>query len=116
MKIAIIGSRRINIKNIDEYILDGVTEIVSGGAKGVDSDAKEYAERTGIKYTEFLPQYDKYKKAAPLKRNIEIIEYSDRVIAFWDGSSKGTRFVIEECRKRNKTIDVFVIGKRYDGC
>ena len=50
MKIAIVGSRKITVENIGEYIPEG-SEIVSGGAKGVDSCAAEYAEKNEIKHT-----------------------------------------------------------------
>lgn len=43
MKLAIIGSRQITRIHIDPYIPAGVTEIVSGGAKGIDTLAKDYA-------------------------------------------------------------------------
>ncbi len=109
MKVAIIGSRGLEIDDIEKYIPDIVTEIVSGGAKGVDKCAREFAIKWGLKLTEFLPEYEKYKKGAPLKRNLQIIDYADMVIAFWDGESKGTRFVIDNCRERNKEIKVIVV-------
>ena len=71
MKIAIIGSRTLKIDDIEKYIPDNVTEIVSGGAMGVDLSAREYAVKRGIKLSEFLPEYEKYKKGAPLKRNLQ---------------------------------------------
>ena len=109
MKVAIIGSRSIEIENLSEYIPKETTEIVSGGAKGVDTSAREYAIANSIKLTEFLPEYEKYKKGAPLMRNLKIIEYSDIVIAFWDGKSKGTKFVIDNCNKTGKKIMVHTI-------
>ena len=57
MKIAIIGSRTLNINDIDKYIPEGVTEIVSGGAKGIDTCAAVYAKCHGIKLKVFLPEY-----------------------------------------------------------
>lgn len=108
MKVAIIGSRNLTVTDIEKYLPINVTEIVSGGARGIDTCAKNYAIRKGIKITEFLPQYDKYGRGAPLKRNLQIIDYSDMVIAFWDGKSRGTRYVIENCRKRNKKVTVFI--------
>jgi len=111
-KIAIIGSRGLQIENLGEYLPEDVTEIVSGGAKGIDTCAREYALANGIKLVEFLPEYEKYAKAAPLKRNIQIIEYSDEVIAFWDGKSKGTKFVIDYCRKISKNVVVYVITEK----
>lgn len=108
MKIAIIGSRNISIDDLGKYLPDNITEIVSGGAKGVDTCAKEHATRNNIRITEFLPEYAKYGRAAPLKRNIQIIEYADEVLAFWDGQSKGTKFVIDTCEKLNKKITIIL--------
>ena len=109
MKVAVIGSRNIQIENLSKYLPRETTEIVSCGAKGVDTSAREYAIANSIKLTEFLPDYEKYKRGAPLKRNIQIIEYADVVIAFWDGKSKGTKFVIDNCNKIGKKVVVFTI-------
>lgn len=108
MKIAIIGSRGLKIEDFEKYLPKSTNEIVSGGARGIDTCAREYALKNDIKLTEFLPDYKKYGKAAPLRRNLEIIEYSDLVIAFWDGKSRGTEFVIKNCRNKNKQIKVYV--------
>ena len=110
MKIAIIGSRNIKIADFGKYLPENTLEIVSGGARGVDTDAREYAEKNNIPLKEFLPDYRRYGRGAPLKRNIEIIEYADKVIAFWDGKSKGTKFVIDNCKKTGKDVEVFIIS------
>lgn len=60
MKVAIIGSRNRTVPNLEDYLPEGTTEIISGGAKGVDQSAREYALAHGIKLTEFLPEYAKY--------------------------------------------------------
>lgn len=109
MKVAIIGSRSLDIQNIGKYLPENVTEIVSGGAKGIDSCAADYASHHGIKLTVFSPEYEKYGKAAPLKRNLQIIEYSDIIIAFWEGKSKGTKYVIDTCQKKNKPLQVILM-------
>lgn len=108
MKVAIIGSRNMIIDNIEKYLPENVSEIVSGGAKGVDSCARDYAVKNNIKLTEFLPEYKRYGKNAPIIRNNKIIDYSDIIIVFWDGESKGTKYVINECKKRNKNIKINV--------
>ncbi|MBE6911174.1 MAG: DUF2493 domain-containing protein [Ruminococcaceae bacterium] len=109
MKVAIIGSRNITVENLGDYLPENTTEIVSGGAKGVDICAREYAVENGIKLTEFLPDYARYRRGAPLKRNIQIIEYADTVLAFWDGKSKGTKFVIDNCEKTGKEVKVIIL-------
>lgn len=109
MKVAVIGSRDLMVNNLAEYLPPNITEIVSGGAKGIDFCARRYAETNGVKLTEFLPEYEKYKRSAPLKRNIQIIEYSDLVLAFWDGESRGTKYVIDNCKKRGVPIKIIRI-------
>ena len=111
MKVAIIGSRNLKVLNLQKYLPEGVTEIVSGGAKGIDSCAKDYAVNKKIKITEFLPQYEKFGRVAPLKRNDLIIDYSDIVLAFWDGSSRGTKYVIDNCKKKNRPIKVYLLNE-----
>ena len=106
MKLAVIGSRGLLVKNLGDYLPQNVTEIVSGGARGIDTCAREYALIHGIKLTEFLPEYSKYGREAPLKRNLLIIDYADEVLAFWDGRSKGTKYVMEQCRKKKKKVTV----------
>lgn len=108
MKLAIIGSRNLEINDLNKYIPKGVSEIVSGGAKGIDTCAHAFATENGIKLTEFLPDYKSYGRAAPLKRNLEIIDYADEILAFWDEKSKGTKFVINAAKKQNKKVTVIL--------
>ena len=82
MKIAVIGSRSLTVVDLAQYLPIGVTEIVSGGARGVDTSAREYAHAHGLSCVEFLPDYAKYGRSAPLRRNLQIIEYADMVLAF----------------------------------
>ncbi len=109
MKVAVIGSRNLTVEDLGQYLPEGTTEIVSGGAKGVDTCAREYALAKGLKLTEFLPEYNRYGRGAPLKRNLQIIDYADLVVAFWDGRSRGTEYMIDNCKKRNKKIYLFVL-------
>lgn len=99
MKVAIIGSRTLSEIEIGAYLPENTTEIVSGGAKGVDSCARAYALEHEIPLREFLPDYRRYGRGAPLKRNLQMLDYADLVIAFWDGTSHGTKFVIDHCHK-----------------
>ena len=107
MKIAVVGSRSVNVVDIGKYI-DGCKEIVSGGAKGADTCAIEYANKNGIKATVFLPEYERYGRAAPIIRNKQIVDYADKIVAFWDGSSKGTLSVIKYAKKTKKPCNVII--------
>ena len=108
MKVAVIGSRELKVNNLEKYLPKEVTEIVSGGARGIDTSAREYALKNNIKLKEFLPEYEKYGRSAPLKRNIQIIDYADMVLAFWDGKSRGTKFVIDNCKRIGKRVKIFI--------
>ena len=113
MKVAVIGSRGLTVtEDLGRLMPEGVTEIVSGGARGIDTCAKEYALANGLKLTEFLPEYELYGRAAPLMRNDMIVEYANVVLAFWDGQSRGTAYVIRKCRELNKPCRVFVRARK----
>lgn len=109
MRVAVVGSRNITIENIEKYLPEGTKEVISGGAKGVDTSARSCALRCGFQLTEILPEYQRYGKAAPIKRNELIIEAADFVLVFWDGKSHGTAFVIEKCRKKQIPHQVYII-------
>ena len=68
--------------------------------KGFSSD-EEY-----VQITVFLPEYKKYGRAAPILRNRMIVDYADKVIAFWDGCSRGTLSVIKYAESIGKPCEV----------
>ena len=113
MIIAIIGSRNFSdygllCKTITK-IQDGgieITEIVSGGARGADSLASKFALENKIKLKEFLPDWDTLGKSAGYSRNIDIIDYCQAVIAFWDGKSTGTMNSLHLARRQKKLTKV----------
>ena len=113
MRVAVIGSRSLKI-DLEELIPKEATVIISGGAVGVDTKAKEYAIMHKLELIEFLPDYKKYARYAPLKRNDQIIENADLVIAIWDGKSRGTKYVIDKCNTQNKRIKVILCESRKD--
>ena len=108
MRLAVVGSRSLTNIVLDKYVCDEVEEIVSGGAVGVDFCAAQYARDRGLKLTEFLPQYERYGRAAPIARNKEIVNYADKVIVFWDGNSRGTLSVIKYAQKIGKSLEVIL--------
>ena len=105
MKVAVVGSRSITVEKLEEYLTDA-EEIVSGGAKGVDICAAQYARENGLILTEFLPEYKRYGRAAPIVRNKKIVDYADRVVVFWDGKSKGSLSVIRYVEQVGKDCKV----------
>lgn len=108
MKTAIIGSRNLNV-DISKYIPEETTIIISGGAKGIDTLASEYAYINNIPIIIFKPEYSKYGKFAPLARNKLIVEEADFIVAIWDGQSRGTLFTINYAKKLGKPIKIYTI-------
>ena len=100
MLVAIIGSREIYGYGLDElisHIPQNASELVSGGAAGVDALAEQAAGRLGLPIRVFRPDYDRDGRFAPLVRNSEIVGYADLVLAFWDGRSRGTADTLRKC-------------------
>lgn len=109
---AIVGSRNFNCKKLLYDTLNdyNISLIVSGGAKGADSLAEEYAKDNNIPTKIFLLDWSKGRSAG-IQRNHNIILASDAVIAFWDGKSKGTEHSINLAKKYKKML---LIIKSFD--
>ncbi len=113
--MAIVGSRDftnydIIAKHVDDIIADNnltITHIVSGGASGVDSLAKQYANKHNYQLVEYLPDWAAYGKAAGPMRNTLIINAADVCVAFPTANSRGT---YDSIKKANaKPIPTWVI-------
>lgn len=126
-KVIVAGGRDLTDYNfvrgfLDYYfhkkIEEGYTiEIVSGGAKGADSQGAHYSKVVlDRKPTEFpapwgdidgKSQYEigynykgnSYWKLAGSFRNGQMAEYADALIAFWDGKSTGTKNMIKQAKQ-----------------
>lgn len=109
MKLLIVGSRSISDIDISEYISEKAELIISGGASGVDTVAEEYADKNKISKLILRPQYELYRRAAPLKRNDLMVDICDNIIVFWDGKSKGTKHTIDYARKKGKPLTIVKI-------
>lgn len=109
MKVAVIGSRAITNLDLTPYLPPDCTEILSGGARGVDTCAADYARAHGLLLTELRPDYRRYGRGAPHVRNRAIVDGADTVLAFWDGRSRGTASVINYCKKVGKPCRVFLL-------
>lgn len=110
MITTVAGSRCIHNRRFLEAILGQfhITYLRSGGAMGVDKLAEHWAYSNHINFTLYLPDYPVYgNKVAPIMRNIEMIKGSERLIALWDGQSKGTAHIIKEALKRRVETHVY---------
>lgn len=114
MKIIIAGSRSLsNFNLVKENVISFIKEnnidnpeIVSGTAKGADRLGEKFANEFGFTVKKFPAQWDKYGKSAGYKRNEEMANYADTLIAFWDGESKGTKHMIDIANKSKLNVKV----------
>lgn len=107
MKVIIAGSRELT--NCDKALdyLDPSDEIVSGGARGIDSAAIRLAKEHGFRLCVMNADWEKWGKSAGYKRNRQMAEYADKLIAFWDGHSKGTEHMIRTMQQMEKPVIIF---------
>lgn len=109
MVVAVVGCRNsgaLTVERVMAEIPPECTGIISGGAIGVDTLAKQAATRLGLPFAEYKPDYELFGKLAPLCRNTTIVERADLVIAFWDGHSRGTLDTIQKAWKLEKPVRV----------
>ncbi len=106
MKVAVIGSREFKDYNLMCETLKkfDITILISGGAVGADSLGERYAKENNIETIIFKPDWNKFGKQAGFLRNTTIIENSDIVIAYWNGTSRGTADSINKAKNLNKQV------------
>ena len=109
MKILIAGSRNIEAFDLSPYSPKETTLIISGGAKGIDKIAEEYADKHKISKLILLPQYNLYGKSAPIKRNEMMVDIADTVIFVWNGKSRGTKSTLQYSKKKNKNVILITV-------
>jgi len=108
-RVAVFGSRDWgDPQPIIDFIgnLPKGTVVVTGGARGVDSIAEEYALKRGLVAVVVKPPWEALGRRAGAVRNRVIVELSDRGMAFWDGKSRGTMITVEMFHAAHKPVQV----------
>ena len=102
MKLLIIGSRTITNFDLTGHVPEETSLIISGGAKGVDTIAEQYADSHGIEKLIIKPQYEKFGRAAPIKRNEEMVELADTVLAIWGRQVERNKIYRRLCSEKRQ--------------
>lgn len=109
-KVAIVGSRRFSdyetFCKVLDPILPKIALVVSGGARGADSMAERYAKEHGIVLLVYPADWKKYGKRAGFRRNVVIANVADKMVAFVDKESRGTRHAIKKMQQLKKPVVV----------
>lgn len=103
MKTIIAGSRKLgSYEDVLTAVRNSnirVTEVVSGGASGIDSLGEWYATDKELSLKVFPAKWATYKNGAGHQRNLEMGLYAEALIAVWDGVSPGTKDMINIARR-----------------
>ena len=114
-KVIIAGSRGFsNYKLLKEQCNKYLREkrrtcniiIVSGHARGADTLGERYAQDEGFALEVYPAQWKKLGKQAGYRRNEQMAEVADALIAFWDGESKGTKHMIDIMNAKSLQVKV----------
>ena len=79
---------------------------LSGGCRGADMLGERYAVEHGISVEQYLPNWRRYGRGAGVKRNREMVDSCDEVICFWDGTSRGTKSLIDYAHRMGKPVRI----------
>ena len=113
--VLVAGSRNfVNGERLAQILAENIGAddiIVEGGAKGVDTMAREWAEARDIGVVEIRADWEKYGRAAGPKRNDAmtafVAEHGGKAVFIWDGKSKGTEQCIRSALKRKIPTRVY---------
>lgn len=113
MRTIIAGSRTLGRADLDRALAvcqwtSEITEVVSGRAPGIDRHGEAWAEEHGIPVHKFPAHWQQEGSSAGPKRNAKMARYAEALIAVWDGTSRGTKNMIEQANKRGLRVFVFV--------
>jgi hypothetical protein len=119
MKLAILGSRTLTAETVKKQLQTEIeklqpTELISGGSEGIGALLREIATEMSLNLNEIYPEWAKYGKQAAVIRNHEIIKTADKVLAIWDGKSKGTQHEIGLAQKYNKPLKIIAWQQKQE--
>lgn len=114
-KLIVAGGRDFNDAVLMERVLialadvdyaDMALSIVSGMARGADALGHLFAKTNGVRVYEFPANWDKYRKRAGFIRNQDMGNFSDGLLAFWDGKSRGTAHMVDYMNQLQKPVHI----------
>ncbi len=109
MKVAIIGAKNLSVENLEDYLPNNITEIISGRPNKIGHQVADYAKGHNIPLVKIFPDHPKYRCGASLVSDAQIADYADMALIVWDGRSRCIRYATMLLHDRGK--EVIIIKK-----
>lgn len=110
MRTIVAGSRSVHdwlpVWEKLEKLRPPITLLISGMAAGPDTMGLDWAKKYDVPFECYPAQWRKFGKVAGFHRNIQMADRAERLVAFWDGRSRGTRHMIEVAREKGLIVEV----------
>jgi predicted Rossmann fold nucleotide-binding protein DprA/Smf involved in DNA uptake len=119
MKVIIAGSRNVKftLEELDTLIVKSeykITEVISGGAKGIDKLGERWAAKHEILLSVYHADWETYGKKAGILRNKQMVDHADALIAVWDGQSHGTQSTIKFAHEKQIPVIVVIVDPKLE--
>ena len=108
MKLIIAGSRTFTDYQLLCQVLapdkHRITQVITGGARGADRLGIRWALAHAVRIKGFPADWQRFGKSAGVRRNHQMAQAGDVLVAFWDGQSPGTAHLIQCMRALGKPV------------
>lgn len=121
MRIIVAGSREgFTISSVERAMEAALKQwkwlpcdvtVVSGTARGVDTLGEQWAYERNLPVERYPADWAQWGKSAGYRRNAQMAENADALVALWDGESRGTGHMIAIAHAKGLPIYVHGPGK-----
>lgn len=113
MRTIIAGSRGLTkYEYVDRAVSESgfeISQVISGHAEGIDKLGEAWARKNNKQLIVMPANWNKHGRSAGYKRNIEMAECADALIAIHDSKSKGTQHMIDIARDKGLKVYILII-------
>jgi hypothetical protein len=99
MKLIIAGSRTFtDYQRLCQVLAPDrhrITQVLTGGERGAEQLGYRWAWKHAVRHQRFRAEWERFGKAAGVRRNHQLAQARDVLIVFGDGPSPGTAHLIQ---------------------
>jgi hypothetical protein len=110
MKLIIAGSRTFtDYQRLCQVLAPDrhrIAQVITGGARGADQLGYRWAWKHQVRHQLFRADWERFGKSAGMRRNHQMAQAGDVLVACWDGQSPGTAHMIQCMEQLGKPVVV----------